>query len=536
VERCDELHLIGGGLIYDGSGEPPFVGDILISGERILEVGRSIDAPAATVLDARGKEVMPGFIDVHSHDDVALFAPASMNPKLGQGITTTIVGNCGHGCAPSSADGSLEAYSTPILGTFPDRRWPTFAAYLDDLASEPRRVNSCALLPHGPLRTSVLGSGRRLADAGERDRMAALVRDALDAGAAGVSLGLMYPPGDAADAAELHAIGAAVASGDGLLVAHVRNEADNRLESLAELSDIARRTGVAIHVSHLKVTGPRNFGRMPEVLDYLDSLRADGIDVTADLYPYEAGSTTVATLLPSWLMDGGIPSLLERLADPATKSRVIAELRSAWVGSAQENYFASIGPEAILVGGFRRPELQAAFDGCSITAIADELSMDPAECLVDLVLDERCALTVVLFQTDVEGIKAALEWPWTLIGSDGLPSDSGYVHPRLYGTFPRLLTEFAGEGRTISRAEVVKRATLDSARRFGIPGRDRIRSGAVADLQVIDPDRYADQSSFADPRRTPSGVEEVYVRGHAASRAPALHGRFGPAAGVGRTL
>jgi N-acyl-D-amino-acid deacylase len=530
-----ELQLIRGGLVYDGSGEPPFVGDILIADEQILEVGRSIHAPAATVVDARGKEVMPGFIDVHSHDDVALFTPASMDPKLLQGITTTIVGNCGHGCAPSSVDGSLEAYSIPILGTFPDRRWPTFAAYLDDLAAERRRVSSCALLPHGPLRTSVLGPGRRLAGPGERDRMAALVRDALGAGAAGVSLGLMYPPGDAADAAELDAIGAAVASCDGLLVAHVRNEADHLLESLAELSDVARHTGVAIHVSHLKVSGPRNFGRMPEVLGYLDSLRADGIDVTADVYPYEAGSTTVATLLPSWLMDGGIPSLLERLADPAIESRVIAELRGTWVSSAQENYFASIGPEAILVGGFCRPELQA-FDGCSIAAIADELSMDPAECLVELVLQERCALTVVLFQTDIEGLKAALEWPWTLIGSDGLPSDSGYVHPRLYGTFPRLLTEFAGEGRTISRAEVVKRATRDSARRFGIPGRDGIRPGAVADLQVIDPDRYADRSSFAHPRRTPSGVEEVYVRGRAASRAPALHGRFSRAGAVGRTL
>jgi dihydroorotase/N-acyl-D-amino-acid deacylase len=274
---------------------------------------------------------------------------------------------------------------------------------------------------------------------------------------------------------------------------------------------------------------------MPEVLDYLDSLRGDGIDVTADVYPYGAGSTTVATLLPSWLMDGGIPALLDSLTDPAIESRVIAELRSAWVGSAQENYFASIGPQAILVGGFHRPELRA-FDGCSIAAIADELSMDPAECLVDLVHQERCALTVVLFQTDVEGLKQALAWPWTLIGSDGLPSDSGYVHPRLYGTFPRLLTEFAGDGRPISRAEAVKRATRDSARRFGIPGRDGIRPGAVADLQVIDPDRYADQSSFADPRRAPSGVEEVYVRGHAVSQAPALYGRFSRAAAAGRTL
>ena len=529
--------LLGGGRIYDGSGRGPYVGDVLISGERILDVAPSIDCGEAERLDVTGRDVMPGFIDVHSHDDAALFRPGALDPKLRQGVTTTVIGNCGHGCAPSSSDSSLEDYSTPVLGPFPSHRWPTFADYLTDIASAPRRLNALALVPHAPIRSAVVGMMRRAADSGERDRIAGLVRDALDAGAAGVSFGLMYSPGNAADATELEAIGTAVASRGGVVAAHVRNEADHLLPSLEEVAAIARSTGVALHVSHLKVTGPRNVGRMPEVIDRLDAYRNEGIDVTADVYPYDAGSTTVATLFPSWSTDRGTTSLLAALTDAATRSRLLDELRAPWTGSPLENYFASLGPDAILLGGFRSPDL-LAYDGRSIATIAAHRGQDPAECLADLVLAERGALTVVLFQTDIEGMKAALSWPWTLIGSDGLPSESGYVHPRLYGTFPRLLTAFAGAGKSISRAEAVKRATCDSARRFGIRDRGVIGPGAVADLQVLDPHVYADRSSFEDPRRSPSGLDEVYVRGQRVLTEPAgaAFGRLLPATAAGATL
>ena len=529
--------ILTGGRIYDGSGREPYVGDVLISGEQILEVAYSIDAGDAERVDVTGRDVLPGFIDVHSHDDAALFRPGALEPKLRQGVTTTVIGNCGHGCAPSSSDSSLEDYSTPVLGPFPTHRWPTFADYLADVASAPRRLNALALVPHAPIRSAVVGMTRRAAGSDERDQIQGLVRDALDAGAAGVSFGLMYSPGNAADAAELEAIGTAVASRGGVVAAHVRNEADDLLASLEEVATIARSTGVALHVSHLKVTGPRNVGRMPEVIDRLDSYRSEGIDVTADVYPYDAGSTTVATLFPSWSTDRGITSLLAALADPAAQSRLLDELRQPWTGSPLENYFASLGPDAILLGGFRNPDL-LPYDGKSIATIAAHRGQEPAECLADLVLAERGALTVVLFQTDLEGMQAALSWPWTLIGSDGLPSESGYVHPRLYGTFARLLTAFAGDGRPISRAEAVKRATGDSAHRFGIRDHGVIRPGAVADLQVLDPREYADRSSFEDPRRSPSGLDEVYVRGQRAltEAGGAPSGRLLPRTAAGATL
>lgn len=529
--------VLNGGLIYDGWGGEPYVGDVLISGERILEVAPSIEAGDAERVDVTGCELMPGFIDVHSHDDAALFRPGALDPKLRQGVTTTVIGNCGHGCAPSASDPSFEEYSTPVLGPFPAHRWPTFAEYLADVASVPRRLNSLALVPHAPIRSAVVGMTRRAADTVERDRIVGLARDALDAGAAGVSFGLMYSPGNAADSAELEAIGKAVASCGGVLAAHVRNEADHLLTSLEEVAAIARSTGVALHVSHLKVTGPRNFGRMPEIIDRLNAYRKEGIDLTCDVYPYDAGSTTVMTLFPSWSTDRGVPSLLEALADPPTRLRLLAELRQPWTGSPLENYFASLGPAAILLGGFSDADL-LQYEGMSIAAIAEHRDEDPAECLADLVLTEHGILTVVLFQTDIEGVKAALAWPWTLIGSDGLPSESGYVHPRLYGTFPRLLTAFAGDGKPISRAEAVKRATRDSAHRFGIGDHGVIKPGAVADLQVLNPRVYVDRASFKDPRQSPSGLNEVYVRGQRTltGAEAGTFGRFLPATIAGATL
>lgn len=526
--------LLRGGTIIDGSGGAPFVGDVLIAGERVEAVAPVIEPGLdVAVVEAAGREVLPGFIDVHSHDDAALFDPAGVEPKLRQGVTTTVIGNCGHGCAPSSPDSSLEEYSTPVLGPFPPRRWATFGDYLGDLASEARRINSIALVPHAPVRSSVLGMSRRAADERERSRIAGLVGDALDAGAVGLSFGLMYSPGNAADTDELTAIARAVAERDGVIVAHIRNEADRLLPSLDEFAGLARASGAAMHVSHMKVTGPQNFGRMPEVIARLDELRSDGLDVTADVYPYDAGSTTVATLFPSWSTDRGVTSLLEAIEDPAQRTALVEGLREPWTGSPLENYFASLGPHAILLAGFTLPE-HAAYEGMSIGAIAEERGQDPAETLIELVLAERGRLTVVLFQTDIEGMKEALAWPWTLIGSDGLPAPRGYVHPRLFGTFPRLLTEYAGPGRVISRAEAVKRATRDSAHRFGLAGRAGVVPGAIADLQLLDPAVYADRATFESPRNHPLGLDEVYVRG-AATTGGARAGRFEATRTAGRT-
>jgi N-acyl-D-aspartate/D-glutamate deacylase len=539
-----------GATVHDGRGGAAQVADVVVREGMVAAVGPGaaasvVDAGRATstlasgsgsgsrsgsvggveVVDARGLEVLPGFVDVHAHDDAALFRPGGIAPKVSQGVTTTIVGNCGQGVAPSPPptgptdppDRSLEQYSLPVLGPFPDRRWATFGDYADTLAREQLGIHARTLVPHAPVRASVLGMVRRPADAGETSRIAGAVGDALDAGALGVSLGLMYAPGDAADRLELLAIAREVAARDGLLVAHVRNEADGLRASVDELASLGRESGARVHVSHLKVTGPRNVGGMGAIVDHLDDLRAEGLDISADVYPYDAGSTTVASLFPPSTADRGVESLLEALGDPTARASVLAGLEQLWPGTALENQWAAIGPARILLAGFARPE-NAGLEGRSVADIAAELGGDPREVLADLVLAERGALTVIVFHTDLEGMRTALAWPHTLVGSDGLPRESGTVHPRLYGTFARLLDVYGGTGPSavLTREEAVHRMSVAAHRRFRTLASSTpvgVVPGARADLQLVDPVAYADRATYAEPRRPPSGVRGVWVAG-----------------------
>jgi len=522
--------LLRGGTVYDGAGSDPVVADVLIVGDRIAGVGVGLAAPpGATTLDVAGLDVLPGMIDVHTHDDAALFHDGGCEPKIRQGVTTSIIGNCGHGCAPTIPGGALEGYSRPVLGPFPAARWETFGDYLLDVGSAPRTVNVGALVPHAPLRASVMGMERRAATGAELTAMCEALDRAMRAGAIGLSFGIMYSPGNSASAEELVALARVVGSHRGIVVAHIRNEADLIIESVDELARVGAAADVAIHVSHLKVTGPANVGRMPEVLARLEHHRAAGVDVTTDVYPYEAGSSTVATVFPPWTADRGNASLLDALSDEASRRRVLDELTRPWADVPIENYFASIGPGRLVLAGFGVAE-HAGYEGRSIADIAQERGQDAAQCLVELTLAEKAALSVVLFQTDIEGMRSALAWPWTYVGSDGLPSGDGYVHPRLYGTFSRVLSVCAGDGRVLSRTEAVKRMTGDSAARFGLPERGLVREGMFADLLVVEPGGPFDRATFATPRRSPEGIRAVYVNGEpawvAGRPSSSAHGRF----------
>lgn len=517
-----EAFLLRGGFVHDGTGAPPVRADVLVVDGRIREVGAAINPVPGfdgDTVDAAGLEILPGFVDVHSHDDAALFRPGGLEPKLGQGVTTTVIGNCGLGLAPSSP--ALVDAAGPVLGPFPEGHWASFGDYLSAVATEARAVNSVALVPHAPLRVATMGPGRRPATSSESDRMAGLALDALDAGAAGISLGLMYSPGDAAERPELLALAAAAAARGRLLVAHLRNEADHLRESIDELVSLGRDTGAAVHLSHLKVTGPRNSGTMPAIIDHLDDLRREGVDLTADVYPYDAGSTTALSLFPPWALEGGAAGLLGRLRDAEQRAELLASLTAPWSGTALENQWAAIGPSRIVLVGFADPAL-APFEGLTVEEAAAYREQDPLEALADLVLATGAQLTVIVFHTDAEGMRTALAWPHTLVGSDGLPRETGTVHPRLFGTFSRALTL-----GVLPRTEMIRKMTQDATARFGIAGRGRIAPGFAADLQLIDPRAYADRATFASPRLSPSGLVATYVNGVRADRGAA--GAFLPA-------
>jgi dihydroorotase/N-acyl-D-amino-acid deacylase len=510
--------ILRGGRVFDGVASTGASADVRVVSGRIDEVAPRLAAPPdATVIDVAGRSVVPGFIDVHSHDDLAVRKSGGVEPKIRQGVTSTVVGNCGHGCAPS-AEALMRDYSAPVLGTFPvDARWDSFPAYLATLASRSHRINVAALAPHGPLRWSVLGAESRAADQTERAEICARAAECLAAGAVGISLGLMYQPGNAADTAELEALAAVAARRGKLLVAHLRNEASRLLESIDEFLALGRRTGCALHISHLKVTAPANFGAMPQVIEKLDSARAEGIDVTADVYPYLAGSTTIATLFPQWALRGGLP---QTLADPAQRARVKADLRADW--GALENYYRSLGPERIRLVGFSTSE-NASLEGQSIAEAAAQTGLAPDDCLVELTIAEKAQLAVILFQIDESDLRAALGWPWTMIGSDGLPTGGARTHPRLYGTFPRVLSRYRAQ---LGFGEAIRKMTSLPAQRFGLADRGVIAAGRAADLAVIEPDALRDRATFDNPRQFPNGVIEVVLNGEPALAVDRRSGRF----------
>ncbi len=504
--------LLRGGEVIDGTGKGRRRADVLVEDGRISAVADIAPGIDAQTMDITGSVVFPGFIDAHAHDDLAMLRPGGVEPKVMQGVTVNVVGNCGHGCAPVAIDPHMQAsYSGPILGRFPETvPWRDFPGYLDQLSTTGLRTNAAALVPHGALRASIVGYARRPLDSHELARAVRGLDEALDQGAAGLSLGLMYAPGDVADREELVALARVVAAHDRILAAHIRSEGDDVIGSLRELLDIARRSGVRVQLSHLKVVSPSNRGRMPQILDVLDGARAAGIDITADVYPYTAGSTTAAALFPTWTLAEGVQGLLTLLDTPSERARIVESLYRQW--QRQENNFLALGAHRVLLSGFRRPENED-YEGARLSEVANDRGVDAAECLCQLMSEERGEITVVLFQIDEDDVEAALSWPWSMIGSDGLPVQQSYTHPRMYGTFARIISEYVRKRKLFSLEEATRRMATLPAERFGIPGRGVIRPGAAADLVVTAPERIEDHATFATPRRFPEHIRAVLVNG-----------------------
>ncbi|GGE74771.1 N-acyl-D-amino-acid deacylase family protein [Nesterenkonia cremea] len=522
--------LLRGAEILDGTGAAGYSADMRIRDGGIVEIGtRLARSEGEASIDLEGHQLLPTFIDVHSHDDAALFRPHAVDPKLSQGVTTTVVGNCGHGVAPSVGGAGLQEYSVPVLGPLPPQSFSRFTDYLDALDVMPLDIDALALVPHAPLRAHVIGPEARAADSREIQQMAGALDEALRAGAAGLSLGLMYVPGSAADDAELTALAQILARHGKLLVAHIRNEGGGLQASVDELLALGRRTGCPVHISHLKVTGRANFGTMPVIIERLDLARAQGTDVTADVYPYTAGSTTASTLLPSWVTERGTDSLLEVLSTSDLRRRALEEMRHPWSGPL-ENQYCSAGPGSILLAGFGRPE-HAQLEGLVLADIAAAQSQEPAECLADLLLAEGGVLTIVIHQSCPEGLREALSWPFTFIGSDGLPREEGYVHPRLFGAFPKTLSEFARAEKLMAPEEAVRRMSTAPVARFGA-GSSGLVVGAPADLQIIDPTAYRDSADYRSPRQETAGLDAVVMRGGRVWPAPEM----GRSAGAGRLI
>lgn len=504
--------ILTGGTMIDGSGSPARVADVAVRADRIVAVGDLDATTAADVLDVSGLTVAPGFIDAHGHSDIAVLSSPGVPSKIHQGITTEVMGNCGLAVAPvgPAADvGAVRAQLSIIdVDKGVDWSWRSMAEYLDTVEQTGTAMNIAMLAGHLGIRASFVGFDDRPATGAEIEAMQALVDDALTQGACGLSSGLMYPPNAYAHSDELVALGEVVAQHGRLFTFHMRDYSDHLLDSVAETISVAERSGCRVQISHLAVVGRRNWGSVATALDLIDAANERGVDAAADIYPYLAGSTNLTQLLPRWTLEGGVPALLARLADPVSYERIAAEVEQQRLQDWAE----------IFLAGGDLPQ-DAEFVGMSFADIATRTDRVGVHVLLDLAAVSQGTATIIAFGRSDDDLHAVLRHPRAMIGSDGLgldphgPSGSGQPHPRSYGCYPKLLGHYARELGVLTVEAAVHKSTQQVARRFAIPDRGLVAPGYVADLVVFDAATIIDHATYERPQQLPTGISTVLVSG-----------------------
>ena len=520
--------LLRGGTVIDGTDAPGVRADVGVLGDRILAVGdlaAVADGGVGEVIDATGRVVAPGFIDPHGHSDGSVFLDGALASHLRQGFTTQLSGNCGDTLAPITDRGrefvelSLRPYDLVA-------RWRTFAEYLEAVEAEPLGMNVAFLVGHGTIRGSVLGAEARPPDDLERHAMVREVEAAMDAGAFGLSSGLIYQPGMHAAPGELAALCTAATRRGGLYATHMRDETAGLFDSLAESIATIRAAADAgieaprLQVSHLKCGSGAVWGRAGEAIAVLEAARADGLDVAADQYPYTAAATTLATIVPPALLALGVEACTAALADYEVRQLVRGEIERGLSG--WENVASDPGWDGIVIAWApSHPD----WSGRTLRELGSELGADPLDVALDALVDDRLDVSIVIHcmtEADVATIIAA---PWIAVCTDaegrrpGHPVlDAGRPHPRTYGSSARVLGTYVRERGVLSLGSAIAKLTSVPAARLGLRDRGVIREGAVADLVVFDPATIADVATYADPVRHPLGIEDVIVNGRTAVR------------------
>jgi N-acyl-D-amino-acid deacylase len=505
---------IEGATVIDGTGRAGGRADVGIQGERIAAVGDLSRDRGARVLNAAGRALTPGFIDMHSHSDWRLWGNRRAESKIRQGVTTEVVGNCGFSPAPTSTAFLEEMRRFALyVPAGMDFAWRSFGEYLRAFDREGIALNVVQLVGHGTLRVAAMGFARRAPSADELSAMQRMMGEAMEEGAWGVSTGLIYAPGSYAATDEIVAVAKVAARQRGFYASHIRGEGATLLEAVNEAIRVGREGDLPVQISHVKAAGRPNWGKVADALALIDAARAEGLDVTGDVYPYTASSTSLRTLLPDWVLEGGVDQMLARIEDPAVRGRIRKELEAPVTG---QSLLDRIGWDNVMIAWC--PARKDA-EGRRIAELAAARKLDPLDAVFELLRDARGVASMILFQLDEADLRRALSHPHVMIGSDGSAlatsgeMSAGKPHPRSYGTFPRVLGEYVREQHVLSLSEAVHKMTGLPARRLGLRDRGVIRVGARADLVVFDPRRIADLATFEDPHRYPAGIEHVLVNG-----------------------
>jgi len=522
--------IVRGGTLIDGSGSPPRVADVAVSGGRVVAIGPLPGATAEREIDASGLVVAPGFIDLHSHADLILLA-AGREPerllaaKISQGVTTVLVGNCGLGSAPSTAPAAeilsgVNAWMAPAGGA-PGAM--SIAGYLGRLARAGVPLNAGTLVPHGPVRISALGLERGPADARRLEDMREAVARGLGEGAFGLSVGLIYSPGMYSDTDELVALGQVVAAHGGLLAAHVRGSSETLLAATRELIEIARRSGARVHHSHLEAVGERFWPEARTVLELEDAARAAGLPVSHDVFPYTRAATMMAAIFPPWSLEGGVPALLERLERPELRARLRREIERqvpAWPpwneGGWPHNLVEAVGWDGIRVASVG-PDGPPDVVGRSLAEIGRATGRDPFDVVADLMAATRGDVGQLVAEISGDDgrdrvLETILAHPAGAIVSDAEDYGRGAPHPAHAGAFVRALR--LNRERSLAPLEAfVHRMTGRPAALVGLGDRGIVREGAWADLVAFDPQTVTDRATWERPREPAVGVAWVVING-----------------------
>lgn len=512
--------IVRGGTVFDGLGGEGREADVGIIGDRIAAIGNLAGARGTLEIDARGQAVAPGFINMLSWATESLIEDGRSQSDIRQGVTLEVMGE-GSSMGPLSPE--MKARERREQGDIRfDIGWTTLGQYLTFLEAKGVSCNVASFVGATTLRTHEVGYDDVRATPDQLRRMQDLVRAEMRAGALGIGSSLIYAPGNFANTDELVALTQAAAEFGGSYISHMRSEAERYLESIDELLEIGRRAKARVQIYHIKPAGKENWHKADLALARLDAARRAGVDVSANLYTYTAGSTGLYATMPLWVQQGGHDAWVARLKDPAIRARVLAEMRG--VPQGWENLLYNTGsPEGVLLIGFKNPELKP-LTGKTLAQVAAMRGTSPEDTIIDLVIEDDSRVDAAFFLMSEENIKKNIRWPWTMLGSDaGSMAPEGKfllknTHPRAYGNFARFLGKYIRDEQVISLAEGIRRLTSLPAQQAGIRGRGRLAAGYAADVVVFDPAKIADTATYDKPHSYAVGVSDVLVNGTAVLR------------------
>jgi N-acyl-D-amino-acid deacylase len=513
--------LIKNGVVVDGTGKPAFKADVGIAAGRMAVVAKQIEQEAVRTIEAQGLHLAPGFIDPHTHSDLTLLANPRAESKIRQGVTTEVIGNCGGSPAPLLGAAVEEARAwAKSLGL--EVTWATMAEYVDRLRNQGSAVNVVALVGHNTLRGSVLGYDDVQPRPEQQAEMERLAAEAMEQGARGLSTGLFYPPGFYARTEEVIGLARVAARHGGIYASHVRSETNRLFEAVTEAIEIGREAGIRVQISHVKLEGYRNWEGAERLLAMLQDARslgpvpsaAEGVGVGCDQYPYTAGVSWLAYILPYWAQAGGARAVGERLSDSAERARLRVdwkENRAEWEDRGGMRDWTDL----LITDCGPRPEVQ----GRNIAEIAADERKEPLETAFDLIAISEGQVECVCFGQSEDNVRILMGHPLVVVGSDGdALAPYGVLarskpHPRYYGTFPRVLGRYVREEKVLSLEEAVQKMTSVTAERFGLNDRGVIREWAWADLVLFNAQTIADRATYTDPHQYPEGIPYVIVNG-----------------------